>query len=100
MVGMSEGEIKILIYLSFVSETHPLKTMSVGGKSGNPEVTKHWWATEDDLVFDTIGWQNVNGVKVLMCGDCEFGPVGLRIVKADGKTKFLVAVERVMYLTG
>lgn len=53
-----------------------------------------WWYTESDLVFDTVGWQTVEGVKALVCGDCEFGPFGWR---SDDSKKFYVSVERVKY---
>ncbi|EFO85782.1 hypothetical protein GCK72_005263 [Caenorhabditis remanei] len=53
-----------------------------------------WWYTESDMVFDTVGWQTVDKKKVLMCGDCELGPIGFR---SEDNKKFWVAVERVKY---
>lgn len=39
--------------------------MSVGGASEHTmEETSSWWQTENDLVFDTVGWQVVDGIKV------------------------------------
>ncbi|KAK0418689.1 hypothetical protein QR680_013715 [Steinernema hermaphroditum] len=73
-----------------------LKKMSVGGGEKLPsEKVSWWWCTESDLDFDTVGWQTIDGQKVLMCGDCEFGPFGWR--EEDNK-KFYVAVERVAYI--
>ncbi|KAI6196911.1 Guanine nucleotide exchange factor MSS4 [Aphelenchoides besseyi] len=75
-----------------------LKIMSLNGSASlGKEKTTLWWQTDNDLDFDTIGWQTIDGVKTLMCGDCEFGPVGLREVGAQ-KSTFLVAVERVKYV--
>lgn len=53
-----------------------------------------WWYTENDLDFDTVGWQTIDGKKCLMCGDCEFGPFGVR---SEDNKKFYVAVERMKY---
>jgi len=84
--------------VSMVNTFRELKVMSVGGAGPNKvEGTNYWWNTENDLVFDTVGWQTVNGIKVLMCGDCEFGPIGLRESVGE-KTSFLVAVERCAYI--
>lgn len=62
------------------------------------EEISDWWITKNDLVFDTIGWQTVDGVKSLVCGDCEFGPLGIRDIVDEEETIFLVAVERVKYI--
>uniref|UniRef100_A0AC34GNW5 Mss4-like protein n=1 Tax=Panagrolaimus sp. ES5 TaxID=591445 RepID=A0AC34GNW5_9BILA len=76
--------------------TKVIKNMSVGALTGvGSESIKEWWYTESDLDFDTVGWQTVDGVKALVCGDCEFGPFGFR---TDDNKKFYVAVERVKYI--
>ncbi|CAJ0567457.1 unnamed protein product, partial [Mesorhabditis spiculigera] len=79
-------------------EKFPVKlpVMSHQGKGKVPlEEISWWWYTHDDLDFDTVGWQTINGKKVLMCGDCEFGPFGFR---TDDNKHFYVAVERMHYL--
>ncbi|CAD6191726.1 unnamed protein product [Caenorhabditis auriculariae] len=80
----------------FVKEQpYDLSIMTHQGK-GNPpkERISWWWYTEDDMVFDTVGWQTINKKKVLMCGDCELGPIGYR---SEDNRRFWVAVERVKY---
>ncbi|VDK54389.1 unnamed protein product [Anisakis simplex] len=76
-------------------EPHELREMSVGGSKGKfKEKVDLWWFTDNEFLFDTVGWQTVDGLKSLMCGDCEFGPFGWRT--SDNK-KFYVAVERMLY---
>lgn len=81
-----------------LAESRELKKMSVHG-AGNSgfETVKLWWKTSNDLDFDTWGAQTVDGVKVIMCGDCEYGPVGLREV-GPSSTVLLLAAERVKYI--
>ncbi|KJH45092.1 Mss4 protein [Dictyocaulus viviparus] len=77
--------------------TAEMPTMTVGGKgSHETEKVSWWWHTKSDMDFDTIGfeWVVIDNKKILLCGDCEFGPVGLRT--QDDK-EFWVAVERVRY---
>ncbi|CAJ0952784.1 unnamed protein product, partial [Mesorhabditis belari] len=85
----------VVIYV----EKFPVKLpqMSHEGEGKMPEeVISWWWYTNDDLDFDTIGWQTIKGKRfVLMCGDCEFGPIGFR---TDDNKHFYVAVERMNYL--
>ncbi|KAE9412054.1 hypothetical protein Angca_001432 [Angiostrongylus cantonensis] len=65
--------------------------MTVGGREGKEtETISWWWHTKSDMDFDTIGFEWLT----LLCGDCEFGPIGLRSL--DDK-EFWVAVERVRY---
>ncbi|PAV63339.1 hypothetical protein WR25_25461 [Diploscapter pachys] len=75
-----------------------LRVMTHQGK-GEPgyEKISWWWYTEDDMAFDTIGWQTINRKKYLMCGDCELGPVGVR---SEDNKRFWVAVERCKYIGG
>uniref|UniRef100_A0A0R3RZB8 Guanine nucleotide exchange factor MSS4 n=1 Tax=Elaeophora elaphi TaxID=1147741 RepID=A0A0R3RZB8_9BILA len=72
-----------------------LKEMSVGGMEGKQvERTDIWWYTTNEYAFDTIGFLTVDDLDVLMCGDCEFGPIGWRT--SDNKN-FWVAAERMNY---
>ncbi|GMR36406.1 hypothetical protein PMAYCL1PPCAC_06601, partial [Pristionchus mayeri] len=82
-----------VIYVEDVQRELKLMSHQGAGKVDKEKIS-WWWFTDDDLDFDTIGFQTVDGVKVLMCGDCEFGPIGLR--EANGKFFFL-AVERCSY---
>ncbi|ETN86492.1 hypothetical protein NECAME_16303 [Necator americanus] len=59
--------------------------------STRKETISWWWHTKNDKDFDTIGF----AWMILLCGDCEFGPIGLRT--SDDK-EFWVAVERVRYV--
>uniref|UniRef100_A0AC34RAC7 Uncharacterized protein n=1 Tax=Panagrolaimus sp. JU765 TaxID=591449 RepID=A0AC34RAC7_9BILA len=66
--------------------TKEIQNMTVGGTVGTgSQKISEWWYTESDLDFDTVGWQTVDNVKCLMCGDCEFGPFGWR---TDDNKKF------------
>ncbi|CAB3405414.1 unnamed protein product [Caenorhabditis bovis] len=83
------------VVMAVENQPHKLRVMSHQGKGETDEETiAWWWYTESDLVFDTVGWQTIEKVKVLMCGDCELGPIGFR---SDDNRKYWVAVERVKY---
>lgn len=72
-----------------------LKEMSVGGMEGKEiEKTDVWWFTTNEYAFDTIGFLTVDDLDALMCGDCEFGPIGWRT--SDNKN-FWIAAERMSY---
>uniref|UniRef100_A0A915Q5W3 Uncharacterized protein n=1 Tax=Setaria digitata TaxID=48799 RepID=A0A915Q5W3_9BILA len=72
-----------------------LREMSVGGTEGKQiEKTDMWWFTSNEYAFDTIGFLTIDKLDVLMCGDCEFGPIGWRT--SDNKN-FWVAAERMNY---
>ncbi|VDM83566.1 unnamed protein product [Strongylus vulgaris] len=77
--------------------TVELPEMIPGGRgSTNKERISWWWHTKNDKDFDTIGffWDVIDNKMTLLCGDCEFGPIGLRTM--DDK-EFWIAVERVRY---
>lgn len=81
--------------VEFWGEERELREMSVGGAKGElKEKIDLWWFTDNEFLFDTVGWQTVDGVKSLMCGDCEFGPFGWR---TDDNKRFYIAVERMLY---
>lgn len=74
-----------------------LPIMTKGGKgSKETEEVSWWWHSTNEMDFDTIGyaWVVIDNKKTLLCGDCEFGPIGLRSL--DDK-EFWIAVERVSY---
>lgn len=78
-------------------ENNPVDLRVMTHQAAGPLETERiswWWYTNDDMDFDTIGWQTVDNKKVLMCGDCELGPIGYR---TEDNSKFYVAVERVSY---
>ncbi|CAD5210307.1 unnamed protein product [Bursaphelenchus okinawaensis] len=78
-------------------EPKELKKMSVHGTDAlGSEIAQVWWKTSNEMDFDTWGCQTVDGVKALMCGDCDFGPWGHRII-SEKETVFYVAAERVAY---
>uniref|UniRef100_A0A7I5E5B6 Mss4-like protein n=1 Tax=Haemonchus contortus TaxID=6289 RepID=A0A7I5E5B6_HAECO len=74
----------------------PLMSTSGTGCKETEDVSL-WWYTASDMDFDTIGFafEVYDNKKVLLCGDCEFGPVGLR--SQDDK-QFWVATERVVHV--
>ncbi|KAK6013598.1 Mss4 protein, partial [Ostertagia ostertagi] len=75
-----------------------LPLMSPGGKGcTETEEVSLWWYTQSDMDFDTVGfaWVVIDNKKTLLCGDCEFGPIGLRTL--DDK-QYWVAAERVAHV--
>ncbi|VDO25082.1 unnamed protein product [Haemonchus placei] len=74
----------------------PLMSTSGTGCKETEDVSL-WWYTASDMDFDTIGFafEVYDNKKVLLCGDCEFGPIGLR--SQDDK-QFWVATERVVHV--
>ncbi|CAI5441294.1 unnamed protein product [Caenorhabditis angaria] len=83
------------VVMCIQNQPYQLQIMSHQGKEKlGEEKISWWWYTENDLIFDTVGWQTINKRKVLMCGDCELGPIGFR---SEDNKKFWVAVERMKY---
>ncbi|VDM94870.1 unnamed protein product [Thelazia callipaeda] len=93
-----KGEVFAALHAKLINGKEPkmLKEMSVGGKLGQQcEKTDVWWFTSNEYDFETIGFMTLDGgLNALMCGDCEFGPIGWRT--RDNKN-FWVAAERMDY---
>ncbi|WKX92218.1 hypothetical protein Q1695_010333 [Nippostrongylus brasiliensis] len=74
-----------------------LPAMSTGGKPTNEkDDVSLWWYTSNSFDFETIAFKKdmIDGKMVLLCGECEFGPVGLRDKE---KNQHWLAAERVSY---
>lgn len=55
----------------------PLCRQKKDGVAVEKEHIEEWWCIEKMLDFDNIGFTHASeGVKYLICADCEVGPVG------------------------
>lgn len=55
----------------------PLCRQKKGGDDVDKETVQSWWCVERMFDFDNIGFTHASeGVKYLVCADCEMGPVG------------------------
>ncbi|XP_057292059.1 guanine nucleotide exchange factor MSS4-like [Hydractinia symbiolongicarpus] len=86
---------------SIAKNEFPLPYMKSKDKDGNSlndklENTSRYWLVEDMMTFENVGFsKTVNGIKYLVCADCEIGPIGYQDTK---NLKYLyVAVSRVKY---
>lgn len=60
------------------------------------EELKHFWLLEDMMMFENIGFSHtVNGLKFLVCADCERGPVGYHELSTK---RCFVALKRVVHI--
>lgn len=75
-----------------------MKSKDKDGNSLNDKLenTSRYWLVEDMMTFENVGFsKTVNGIKYLVCADCEIGPIGYQDTK---NLKYLyVAVSRVKY---
>ncbi|XP_054711396.1 guanine nucleotide exchange factor MSS4-like [Uloborus diversus] len=68
-------------------------------KSENKEIpdenSKKYWCVDNMYAFENVGFsKNVDGVKYLICADCEIGPIGWH----DSNTKLsYVSLSKVSY---
>lgn len=77
------------IFLPFMKKKTELQKPSDG------ETLKSHWLVDDMYTFENVGFSNtVNGIKYLICADCEIGPVGWH--STDAKNEFYIALDRVL----
>lgn len=56
-----------------------------------------FWVVMDMLTFENVGFSNtVDGIKYLVCADCEAGPIGFQNTKDPNM--FYVALRRVRHM--
>lgn len=61
------------------------------------EKLKDCWCIDDIYTFENVGVSNtVDGLKYLICADCEYGPIGVHFL--DNKKSYL-AINRVKHRT-
>ena len=57
---------------------------------------KQFWMVQDMFDFDNVGFSNtVDGIKYLVCADCEMGPIGYHDLETK---KCYVALARVEHV--
>ena len=60
------------------------------------EIDKYWLVI-DMMTFENVGFtKTVEGLKYLICADCEIGPIGYQDIEVCSK-RLYVAVNRVQY---
>ncbi|VDK38324.1 unnamed protein product [Taenia asiatica] len=62
------------------------------------KIESHFWTVERMTDFENVGFCNtVEGIKYLICADCEIGPLGYHDTHsaAGGQPLFHIAVSRV-----
>ncbi|KAK3576367.1 hypothetical protein CHS0354_018915 [Potamilus streckersoni] len=70
-----------------------MKKKSEVPSPGDGETISEFWLIDDMFQFENVGFSNtVDGVKYLICADCEIGPIGWH--KLDKKA-FYIALSRV-----
>jgi len=62
------------------------------------EKLKQFWVINDMFDFDNVGFSHtLDGIKYLVCADCEKGPIGYHDTKNGGKNCYL-ALARVRHV--
>ncbi|CAL1287400.1 unnamed protein product [Larinioides sclopetarius] len=57
--------------------THEFMLPDLKGEKASGEVVNKYWCVENMYAFENVGFSNtVDGVKYLVCADCEVGPIG------------------------
>lgn len=73
----------------------PLCRQKKDGVSVEKERIDSWWRVEKMLDFDNIGFTHASeGVKYLVCADCEMGPVGYLSLESQAH---YIAISRVTH---
>ncbi|KAL3860122.1 hypothetical protein ACJMK2_010287 [Sinanodonta woodiana] len=71
-----------------------MKKKSEVSSPGDGETISEFWLIDDMFQFENVGFSNtVDGVKYLICADCEIGPIGWH--RLDNKKAFYIALSRV-----
>ena len=66
------------------------------GNSEDGETLTDFWVVDDMFTFENVGFSNtVDGIKYLICADCEVGPIGWHDI-ADKKA-FYISTSRIKY---
>merc|ERR1712226_1130431 len=76
-----------------------MKAKDKDGKSLNDktEELNRFWLVIDMMTFENVGFtKTVDGLKYLICADCEIGPIGYQDIDVCSK-RLYVAVNRVRY---
>ena len=76
-------------------EISPVDLASIKKDSQNEESVTEFWMVDDMMKFENIGFSNEakNGMKYLICADCELGPLGFHDPNKEVKL-YYVAVDR------
>ena len=86
---------------TYIDTTFALPYMKAKDKDGKSlnnktEEVNQFWLVLGMMTFENVGFtRTVDGLKYLICADCEVGPIGYQDVKES--EKHYVAVDRVQY---
>ena len=75
-----------------------MKAKDKDGNNMNDQVENlnKYWLVGDMMTFENVGFlKTVNGIKYLICADCEIGPIGYH--DTQKQKQYYVAVGRVKY---
>lgn len=73
-----------------------MKKKSETSNPGDGDTVEDFWVVDDMFTFENIGFSNtVDGIKYLICADCEIGPVGFH--DTSDKKAFFIAHDRIKY---
>lgn len=73
-----------------------MKKKSETSNPGDGETVQDFWVVDDMFTFENVGFSNtVDGIKYLICADCEIGPVGFH--DTNDKKAFFIAHDRIKY---
>lgn len=62
--------------------------------NGTLEEPEFFWTVSDMMAFENIGFsKNKEGIKYLICADCEVGPLGYHDT-SERPLKYYIAIER------
>lgn len=85
----------IALYVPSKPYPLPLCRQKKDGIAVEKERIDSWWCIEKMLDFDNIGFTHAcEGVKYLVCADCEMGPVGYLSLESQAH---YIAVSRVIH---
>jgi len=71
-------------------------TLKGEGEAGQSDDLSRFWRVSGMFTFENIGFTNqMNGIKYLLCADCEQGPIGW-CLDSDRENLYL-SHDRVIY---
>lgn len=87
---------------TLIDNTFSLPYMKSKDKDGNSlndktEEMKKFWLVIGMMTFENVGFtKTVDGLKYLICADCEIGPIGYQDMDVSTNRHY-IAVDRVRY---
>ena len=73
-----------------------MKAKSAGAPDVQTDSLSDFWLVKDMFTFENVGFSNaINGIKYLICADCEQGPIGWCL--DSDRNNLYIAHQRVNY---